>query len=249
MHDCLKDQVAIITGAGGGIGSAIAGALANAGADIVINDFGNEEGCAATAGAVEQIGRRPLVCQADVADMAAVEGMVRTVLDEFGRVDILVNNAGIARDALLVRMDEKQWDSVLGVHLRGSFCCTRAVARTMMKQRSGRIVFITSVVGLMGNVGQANYAAAKAGMIGLMKSAARELARRNVTANAIAPGFIETGLTDAIPDVEREQLIGRIPMQSLGQPEDVANAVLFLCSPAARYITGQVLNVDGGMVM
>jgi len=249
MNLSLQDQVALISGAGGAIGRATAVVLAQAGADIVINDFRNEEGCRQTAEAVAQAGRRVLVHEADVADLAAVEQMVQATLDECGRLDILVNNAGITRDALLVRMEEQQWDQVLAVNLRGAFCCTKAVARHMMRQRAGKIVYISSVIGLIGNVGQANYAASKAGLLGLMRSAARELAGRGVNVNAIAPGFIQTPMTQDLPDQAREQLLSTIPLERLGTPEDVARAVLFLCSEAASYVTGQVLNVDGGMVM
>jgi 3-oxoacyl-[acyl-carrier protein] reductase len=245
----LDGQSAIVTGAGGGIGAALCAALAQAGADVVINDYGNAAGCEAAAAAVKQAGRQALVCDANVADMAAVEGMVAEALDAFGKIDILINNAGITRDSLLVRMDEEAWDSVLGVNLRGAFCCTKAVARPMMKQRSGCILYISSVVGLMGNAGQANYAASKAGMIGLMKSVARELAGRNIRANAIAPGFVDTPMTRALTHEQREQLLAGIPLGTIATPEDVARAAVFLCSPAARYVTGQVLNVDGGMAM
>jgi 3-oxoacyl-[acyl-carrier protein] reductase len=246
---CLPGQSAIVTGAGGGIGIATCAALAQAGADIVINDYGNEEGCKATASAVEAAGRKALVCDANVADMSAVEGMVAQTLDEFGKIDILINNAGITRDALLLRMDEEQWDAVLAVNLRGAFCCTKGVVRPMMKQRGGCIIYISSVVGVMGNAGQANYAASKAGLIGLMKSVAKELAARNIRANAIAPGFVDTAMTRALTDEQRENLLSAIPLGRIAEPEDVAQAALFLCSPAARYITGHVLNVDGGMAM
>jgi 3-oxoacyl-[acyl-carrier protein] reductase len=246
---CLEGQSAIVTGAGGGIGIATCAALARAGADVVINDYGNAEGCEAAASVVKEAGRQALVCDADVANLEAVEGMVAEALEALGTVDILINNAGITRDGLLVRMDEQQWDSVLAVNLRGAFCCTKAVARPMMKQRGGCILFVSSVVGLMGNPGQANYAASKAGMIGMMKSVARELAGRNVRANALAPGFVDTPMTHALSDEQREQLLSSIPLGAMAAPEDVAQAAVFLCSPAARYITGQVLNVDGGMAM
>ncbi|MFQ6132446.1 MAG: 3-oxoacyl-[acyl-carrier-protein] reductase [Armatimonadota bacterium] len=245
----LQDQVAIITGAGGGIGRATAELLAQAGADIVVNDFGNQEGCRQTAQAVEQAGRRALIHEADVADLAAVEGMVAAALEQLGRLDILVSNAGITRDSLLVRMDEEQWDQVLAVNLRGAFCCTKAVTRHLMRQRSGKIVYISSVIGLIGNVGQANYAASKAGLLGLMRSTARELAGRGVNVNAICPGFIQTPMTEDLPDQAREQLLSTIPLKRLGTPQDVAKAVLFLCSEPASYVTGQAINVDGGMVM
>jgi len=246
---CLDGQSAIVTGAGGGIGIAMCAALAQAGADVVINDYGNVEGCEAAASTVKQAGGQALVCDANVADMQAVESMVAEALGAFGKIDVLINNAGITRDNLLVRMDEEQWDSVLAVNLRGAFCCTKAVVRPMMRQRSGCIVYISSVVGLMGNAGQANYAASKAGMVGLMKSVAKELAGRNIRANAIAPGFVDTAMTQALSDEQHEQLVSHIPLGTIATPEDVAQAVVFLCSSAACYITGQVLNVDGGMAM
>ena len=245
----MQDQLAIVTGGGGGIGIATCGALARAGADVVINDYHNPEGCQVAADAVKAAGRQALVCEADVADMEAVAGMVAEASSTFGKIDILVNNAGITRDNLLVRMDEAEWDAVLAVNLRGAFCCTKAVTRPMMKQRSGCIIYISSVVGLIGNAGQANYAASKAGLIGLMKSVAKELASRGIRANAIAPGFVDTPMTQALSAEQRDQLISAIPMGTIAEPQDVAHAVVFLCSPAARYVTGQVLNVDGGMAM
>jgi len=216
---CLDGQLAIVTGAGGGIGIAMCRALAQAGADVLINDYGNIEGCAEAVAVVEEAGRQAHVHDANV------------------------------RDNLLLRMDEEQWDSVLAVNLRGAFCCTKAVVRSMMKQRSGCLLFVSSVVGVMGNAGQANYAASKAGMIGLMKSVAKELAGRNIRANAIAPGFVDTAMTRALTEAQREELITHIPLGAIAAPEDVAEATVFLCSPAARYITGQVLGVDGGMAM
>jgi 3-oxoacyl-[acyl-carrier protein] reductase len=246
---CLDGQLAIVTGAGGGIGVAMCRALAQAGADVLVNDYGNVEGCAEAVAVVEEAGRQAHVHDANVADLAAVQGMVTQALEAFGKIDILINNAGITRDNLLLRMDEEQWDSVLAVNLRGAFCCTKAVVRSMMKQRSGCLLFVSSVVGVMGNAGQANYAASKAGMIGLMKSVAKELAGRNIRANAIAPGFVDTAMTRALTDAQREELITHIPLGAIATPEDVAEATVFLCSPAARYITGQVLGVDGGMAM
>ncbi len=249
MSAALSEQVALITGAGGAIGGATARVLAEARADIVVNDFGNPDGCEATRAAVEERGRLAVIEDVDVADLAAVTSMVERTVARFGRLDVLVNNAGITRDALLVKMSEAQWDQVLAVNLKGAFCCTKAATKPMMKQRSGSIVFISSVIGLMGNAGQANYGASKAGLLGLMRCTARELARRNVRANAICPGFIETPMTQALSEEVRAKLADPIPLARLGAPEDVAQAVLFLCSPAATYITGQVLNVDGGMVM
>ena len=247
-HIELQGQVAMVTGAGRGIGRAIALELATAGADLVL--------CARTAAQLEEVagevralGRRALVACGDVSRAAEVDSVVEQALKEFGRIDILVNNAGIARDSVLLRMKEEDWDKVLEVNLRSAFLCTRAVSRGMLKQRSGRIVNITSVIGLMGNTGQANYAASKAGLIGFTRSVARELASRGITVNAVAPGYIETEMTRDLPAKAREWILERIPMGSLGQPEDVARMVRFLSAPQTRYVTGQVLNVDGGMVM
>ena len=244
----LQDQVALVTGAGGGIGTAIATTLARMGAHIAINDL-NPEAAERLSAEVKALGAQTLVNTASVADFEAMGAFVDGTLDHFGRLDILVNNAGITRDALLVRMKEEQWDLVLQVHLKGAFCCTRAAARPMMKQRSGRIINIASVSGLMGNPGQANYSAAKGGIIALTKTTAKELAGRGITCNAVAPGLIQTPMTDALSEEAREALLGLIPLGEIGLPQDVANVVAFLASPEARYITGQVLNVDGGMVM
>jgi len=244
----LKDQVGLITGAGGGIGTAIALVLAEAGAHIVINDVVGEA-AEAVAKQVEQRGVRVLVSTANITAGDQVQAMVDAILDEFGRLDILVNNAGITRDGLLVRMDEEAWDLVLDVNLKGAFLCTKAVARPMMKQRYGRIINMASVAGVGGNVGQANYSASKGGLIALTKTTAQELAGRNITCNALAPGFIDTTMTRQLPEEARKGWLERIPLDRPGTPDDVAQAVLFFASPDAGYITGQVLNVDGGLIM
>jgi 3-oxoacyl-[acyl-carrier protein] reductase len=244
----LRDQVAIVTGAGGGIGAAIALALADAGANVVVNDVA-AEAAQPVAAQVEERGVRALVSTADITDPDQVQAMVQAVTEQFGRIDILVNNAGITRDSLLVRMGEQQWDQVLDVNLKGAFLCSKAVARTMMKQRHGRIVNMASVAGVAGNVGQANYAASKGGLIAMTKTVAQELAGRNITCNALAPGFIDTPMTQQLPEEARNAWLERIPLGRAGTPEDVAAAVLFLASPAAGYMTGQVINVDGGLIM
>jgi 3-oxoacyl-[acyl-carrier protein] reductase len=244
----LEGRVAVITGAGGGIGSAIARRLASSGANIVVNDL-DESAAQSVAREVEALGREALVNGGSVADLAAMEAMVQEALERWGTVDIMVNNAGITRDSLLIRMSEEQWDLVIAVHLRGAFCCTKAVTRPMMKQRYGRVVNVASVVGVMGSPGQANYSAAKGGIIALTKTTARELAGRNITCNAVAPGFIETRMTQELGPAVREEYLSRIPLGRPGQPEDVANVIHFLASPDADYITGQVIHIDGGMVM
>lgn len=244
----LAGQVAIVTGGARGIGREIALAFAKAGADLALFDV-NPQQLEATAGELRALGRRAEGVTVDVTDGKQVEDGVGKVLDKLGRIDILINNAGITKDGLLIRMDDAQWDRVLNINLRGTFLCTRAVAKVMLKARRGRIVSIASIVGLIGNPGQANYAASKAGIIGMTKAVAKELASRGITCNAIAPGFIKTEMTDALPDQARERLMAAIPMGSLGEPWDVAQAALFLVSDAARYITGQVLVVDGGLAM
>ena len=244
----LAGQVALITGGARGIGRQIALLFANHGADLALFDV-NPEPLEATATELRALGRRAEGCVVDVTDGKQVEEGVAKVLDKLGRIDILINNAGITKDGLLIRMDDAQWDRVLNINLRGTFLCTRAAAKHMLKARRGRIVSIASIVGIIGNPGQANYAASKAGIIGLTKSVAKELAARGITCNAIAPGFIKTEMTDALPQQARERLMEAIPMGTLGEPMDVAQAALFLVSDAARYITGHVLVVDGGLAM
>lgn len=244
----LQDHVAVVTGAGRGIGRAIALKLAEAGADVACLSR-TEANAQRVAAEVRQRGVQAWPLAVDVADGPAVEAAIKGLLAETGRVDILVNNAGITRDALLMRMSDADWEAVLQTNLRGAFLMIRALVRTFIKQRSGRIINISSVIGLMGNAGQCNYAASKAGLIGLTKATARELAGRGVTVNAIAPGFIETDMTAVLGQEAREALLSRIPLGFFGQPEDIAEAALFLAGPGGRYITGQVLTVDGGMVM
>ncbi len=244
----LDNQIALVTGAGRGIGQAIALKLAGAGAAVVVVDL-KTEFCEDTVRQVQALGRKAWSFGADVSSAASVEAMAEQALAAAGRVDILVNNAGITKDGLLMRMSEADWDAVLNINLKGTFLVTRAFTRAFLKQKSGRIINIASVIGLIGNAGQCNYAASKAGVIGFTKSVARELASRGITANAIAPGFIETAMTAKLPPETREVLLKQIPLAALGQPDDVAGAALFFASPAARYVTGQVLAVDGGMTM
>ena len=241
----LEGKIALVTGASRGIGKAIAVALAAAGADVAVNYAGNKAAAEAVAAEIEAMGRKVLLLQGDVAKPE----MIDAVIKEFGRIDILVNNAGITRDNLLMRMKEEDWDAVLNTNLKGVFNCTKAAVKYMMKQRAGRIVNITSVVGVMGNAGQANYAAAKAGCIGFTKSVAKEVAARGITVNGVAPGFIKTDMTSVLPEKVVADMEAGIPLARLGEPEDIAKAVLFLVSDDAAYITGQTLHVDGGMVM
>jgi 3-oxoacyl-[acyl-carrier protein] reductase len=243
-----KGKVAIVTGASRGIGRSIALALAAEGARIVAVDLGTEETEAFVA-ELKAKGTEALAVVGNVTVAADAERMVEAAVETFGRVDILVNNAGITRDALLLRMKDEDWDAVLSVNLKGAFLCSRAAAKVMSKQRYGRIVNIASIVGQMGNAGQANYCASKAGLIGLTKSNARELARRNVTVNAVAPGFIATAMTEVLPEKVKEELLAQIPLERLGSAEDIAHAVLFLAAERSGYITGQVIGVNGGMYM
>ena len=244
----LKGKVALVTGAAQGIGKAIALLLARNGADMVVSDI-NLEKAEETAKEIRAIGPKAMAVKVDVANLSDVERMVTGILEKLAKIDILVNNAGITRDKLILRMTEEDWDAVLGVNLKGTFNCTKAVVRHMVKQRSGKIVNIASLVGQMGNAGQANYSASKAGVIGLTKTIAREYAQRGINVNAIAPGYIETPMTEALPEKAKEELKKLIPMERLGKPEDVAEAVLFLISEESSYITGQVLNVNGGIYM
>ncbi|WP_020615325.1 3-oxoacyl-[acyl-carrier-protein] reductase [Paenibacillus daejeonensis] len=249
MFAGLEGKTALVTGGSRGIGRAIAVALAEAGADVAVNYAGGEAAAAETAQAVEALGRRAITIKANVGKPDEFDAMVKQVIEAFGSLDILVNNAGITRDNLIMRMKEEEFDQVIETNLKGVFNGIKAVTRPMMKQRSGRIINISSVVGALGNPGQANYVAAKAGVIGLTKSSARELASRGITVNCIAPGFIETEMTDKLPAEMREQLGGQIPLARLGRPEDIASAVRFLASDAAAYMTGQTVHVDGGMYM
>lgn len=243
-----KGKVAIVTGASRGIGRSIALALSANGARIVAVDV-SLEGTEAMVAEIREKGGEAVAVQGNVTVSADVEKMIDSAVESFGRVDILVNNAGITRDALLLRMKDEEWDAVLNVNLKGAFLCSRAAAKVMSKQRYGRIINIASVVGQMGNSGQANYCASKAGLMGLTKSNARELARRNVTVNAVAPGFIATDMTDALPDKVKQELLTQIPLERLGTADDISNAVLFLASEQSGYITGQVIGVNGGMYM
>lgn len=247
MH--LDDKVALVTGASRGIGRAIAVRLAKDGAAVVVNYAGNEAAANETLRLIEEAGGKASLSKADVSSAEAVEQMVKSTIEKHGRIDILINNAGITKDGLLMRMKEADWDAVLNTNLKGVYHCTKAAARYMMKQKSGKIVNLTSVVGLTGNAGQANYAAAKAGVVGFTKSIAKELAPRGIQVNAVAPGFIETDMTAVLTEELKKAMAEKIPLARLGAAEDVANAVAFLVSDDASYITGQTLNVDGGMVM
>ena len=245
----LKNKIALITGAGRGIGRAIAIALAKEGAEVVINYNGSEERAKEVKQTIEENGGKASIYKCNVSDFVACEAMIKDIVKEYGHLDILVNNAGITKDGLIMKMKEEDFDSVLNVNLKGTFNTIRHSARQMLKQRSGKIINISSVSGILGNVGQANYAASKAGVIGLTKSAARELASRGITVNAVAPGFIKTEMTEVLSEQVQDHAKSQIPLGSFGNPEDVAEAVWFLASDKAGYITGQVLNVDGGMAM
>jgi 3-oxoacyl-[acyl-carrier protein] reductase len=245
----LEGQTAVVTGASRGIGRAIALRLASEGALVAVNYQGSKERAEAVKAEIEEQGGTALLYQCNVADFAACEEFLKAVTEQTGRLDILVNNAGITRDGLLMRMSEEDYDAVLNTNLKGTFNCIRFASRQMLRQKSGRIINISSVSGVLGNAGQANYSASKAGIIGLTKSAARELASRGITVNAIAPGFVNTEMTEGLSEKVKEGAVAQIPLGRFGEPEDIAEAALFLASESARYMTGQVLHVDGGMAM
>ncbi|MBM4763964.1 3-oxoacyl-[acyl-carrier-protein] reductase [Bacillus sp. B15-48] len=245
----LEGKIALVTGASRGIGKEIALELAREGANIVVNYAGSEAKALEVAEEIKAMGREAIVIQADVSNTESVELMVKQTIESFGRLDILVNNAGITKDNLIMRMKESDWDDVININLKGVFLCTKAVTRQMMKQRSGRIINISSIVGVSGNAGQANYVAAKSGVIGLTKTTAKELASRGVTVNAVAPGFITTDMTDKLTDEMKAEMLKQIPLARLGEPVEIAKTVSFLASEDSRYMTGQTLHVDGGMFM
>lgn len=245
----LEGKAALVTGASRGIGKEIALELARQGADVAVNYAGSEASALQVVEEIKNLGRNAFAVQCDVSDSNSVANMVKETVNTFGKLDILVNNAGITKDNLLMRMKEEEWDQVININLKGVFLCTKAVTRQMMKQRSGRIINISSIVGVSGNTGQANYVAAKAGVIGLTKTSAKELASRGITVNAVAPGFITTDMTDKLTDELKAEMLKQIPLARLGDPADIAQAVVFLASDESRYMTGQTLNIDGGMVM
>lgn len=245
----LAGKTAIITGASRGIGAEIARKFSEAGAKVVVNYSGSQEKAEAVVAEIQEKGGEAIAVKANVSNSDAVKSMIDETMKAFGSIDILVNNAGITRDNLMMRMKDDEWDDVINTNLKGVFICTKGVTRQMMKQRAGRIINIASIVGVMGNAGQANYVAAKAGVIGLTKTTARELASRNITANAVAPGFITTDMTDALGDDIQKAMLSQIPLGRFGKPEEVAKAALFLASDDSSYMTGQTLHLDGGMVM
>ncbi|MFT4413530.1 3-oxoacyl-[acyl-carrier-protein] reductase [Fredinandcohnia humi] len=245
----LDGKVALVTGASRGIGRTIAIELAKAGAKVAVNFSGSEERANQVVDEIKGLGKEAFAIQANVSDSESVSNMIKEVISTFGSLDILVNNAGITRDNLLMRMKEEEWDDVINTNLKGVFLCTKAVTRQMMKQRSGKIINIASIVGVSGNPGQANYVAAKAGVIGLTKTAAKELSSRNITVNAVAPGFITTDMTDKLPEDVKTEMLKQIPLGRFGETTDISGVVLFLASDNSNYMTGQTLHVDGGMVM
>ncbi|MDQ0860158.1 3-oxoacyl-[acyl-carrier-protein] reductase [Bacillus sp. V2I10] len=245
----VEGKVALVTGASRGIGRAIALELAQNGANVAVNYAGSEAKANEVVDEIKALGREAFAVQADVSDSDAVTAMVKATVEQFGRLDILVNNAGITKDNLLMRMKDSEWDDVININLKGVFLTTKAVTRQMMKQRQGRIINIASIVGVSGNPGQANYVAAKAGVIGLTKTAAKELSSRNITVNAIAPGFITTDMTDKLTEEVKNEMLKQIPLARFGEPSDISNAVTFLASDKSSYITGQTIHIDGGMVM
>ena len=245
----LNGKTAVITGAGQGLGKAIALRLAEMGANVVVNDIPASETIDKTAEEFANKGFNVAVSKGDVRSEEDADRLMQTAVDRFGSIDILVNNAGITRDTLIIRMSEKDWDDVLDINLKGAFLCTKSAARIMIKQKSGKIVNISSVAGIMGNPGQANYSSSKAGLIGLTKSTAKELSSRGITCNAVAPGLIKSKMTDVLPDKVKQRYLEQIPAGRFGTPEDVAGVVAFLCTDDASYINGQVINIDGGLVM
>jgi 3-oxoacyl-[acyl-carrier protein] reductase len=249
MHTLLQNKIALVTGGTRGIGKAIVAALADAGADVVFTYHSSKESADAIVAELRSAGRRAASYQSDAADFNQANDIVQKVIQEFGRIDILVNNAGITKDGLLMRMSEQDWDAVIDTNLKSVFSFTKAVCRQMMSQQAGKIINISSVVGIIGNAGQANYVASKAGVIGLTKTIARELASRNIQANVVAPGFVETDMTEKLNEKQKEAILGLIPLKRIAKPEEIAGVVRFLASSDADYITGQVFCVDGGMVM
>ncbi|AKU32268.1 3-oxoacyl-[acyl-carrier-protein] reductase [Bacillus sp. FSL R5-0820] len=245
----LTNKTAVVTGASRGIGRSIAIDLAKKGANVVVNYSGNEAKANEVVDEIKALGQQAFAVKADVSNAEDVQALMKQTVDTFGSIDILVNNAGITKDNLLMRMKENEWDDVININLKGVFNCTKAVTRQMMKQRSGRIINVASVVGVCGNPGQANYVAAKAGVIGLTKTTAKELASRHITVNAVAPGFISTDMTDKLDENVQTEMLKQIPLARFGAPEDISNVVVFLASEGAGYITGQTIQVDGGMVM
>ncbi|WP_144556678.1 3-oxoacyl-[acyl-carrier-protein] reductase [Bacillus pumilus] len=245
----LTNKTAVVTGASRGIGRSIAIDLAKNGANVVVNYSGNEAKANEVVDEIKALGQQAFAVKADVSNAEEVQALMKQAIDTFGSIDILVNNAGITKDNLLMRMKENEWDDVININLKGVFNCTKAVSRQMMKQRSGRIINLASVVGVCGNPGQANYVAAKAGVIGLTKTTAKELATRHITVNAVAPGFISTDMTDKLDENVQTEMLKQIPLARFGAPEDISNVVVFLASEGAGYITGQTIQVDGGMVM